>query len=172
MAKERELRPVTIENCRITFRNFSGAEGRFNAKGDRNFNVLIDDELAEIMAKDGWKIKWMQPREEGDSAQARLEVAVKYGKGRPPRVVMITSRGKTNLSEDNIEVLDWAVITHVDMIIRPYEWEVGGRTGIKAYLSSIYVTIQEDELELKYLDVPDSANGSLALDEFTSAVGS
>lgn len=155
--------PVTLEGVRIIFRNFTGAEGRFNAKGDRNFNVLIDDENAKIMAEDGWNIKWLQPREEGDLPQARLEVAVKYGKGAPPKVVLIGSRGKTHLNEDMVAVLDWADIENVDMIIRPYEWEVNGRSGIKAYLKSIYVTIREDELEMKYLDVPDSAAAALAV---------
>ena len=152
-----KLQPIVLEDCRIIFRNFSGEEGRFNAKGNRNFNVLLDDDVAEAMLKDGWNVKYLQPREEGDLPQARLEVSVKYGKGAPPRVILITSRGKTPLDESMINILDWAEIEHVDMIVRPYEWEVSGKTGVKAYLKSIYVTIREDELEKKYIDVPDSA---------------
>lgn len=154
------LQPVVLENCRIIFRNFSGEEGRFNNKGDRNFNVLLDDETAEAMLADGWKIKYLQPREEGDQPQARLEVAVKFGKV-PPRIILITSRGKTPLDESMVNILDWAEIETVDMIVRPYEWEVNGKTGVKAYLKSIYVTIREDELEKKYLDVPDSGQTAI-----------
>lgn len=156
------LQPVVLEDARIIFRNFSGAEGRYNAKGKRNFNVLLDDETAEAMLKDGWNVKYLQPREEGDKPQARVEVEVKFEtKGQPPRVIMITSKGKTNLDESTVGLLDWAEIKSVDMIIRPYEWEVNGRTGVKAYLKSIYVEIVEDELELKYRDVPDSAQSAL-----------
>jgi hypothetical protein len=66
---------------------------------------------------------------------------------------LITSRGRTNLGEDAVEMLDWADILNVDLIVRPYEWNVNGKTGIKAYLQSIYVTIQEDALEQKYSEL-------------------
>lgn len=165
MPARKRMPPITLEGVRIIFRNFSGEEGRFNAKGDRNFNVLIDDELAESMIADGWNIKYLKPREEEDKPQARLEVAVEYRKGRPPRVMMITSRGKTLLDESMVNVLDYAEIENVDMIIRPSVWEVNGRSGVKAYLQSIYVTIVEDDLEKKYLDVPDSAQNSIVMTE-------
>jgi hypothetical protein len=154
------LQPIVLEDRKILFRNFSGEEGRFNAKGQRNFNVLLGQEEAEAMLKDGWNVKYLQPREEGDEAQPRLEVSVHFGKN-PPRVILITSKGKTPLDESMINLLDWAEIENVDMIVRPYEWEVSGRTGVKAYLKSIYVTIREDELEKKYLDVPDSASSAI-----------
>lgn len=146
---------VVMEGVRIIFRNFSGKEGQYNREGDRNFAVLLDDVTANAMAEDGWNVKWLKPREdaeEGDPDQPYLQVTVNF-KGRPPRIVMITSRGRTNLDESSIEMLDWADIQNVDLIVRPYEWNVNGKTGIKAYLQSIYVTIEEDELEKKYSDL-------------------
>jgi hypothetical protein len=155
MAKQEKLKSVVFENARILFRNFAGVEGKFNAKGDRNFSLLLDDETAQAMAEDGWNVKYLKPREEGDTPQARIEVSVSY-KGRPPRVVMITSKGKTNLDESMVDILDWVDIEIVDLIINPYAWEVNGRTGVKAYLSSAYITIREDELDRKYADVPET----------------
>lgn len=155
-----QLPNVTIEDVRLVFRNFAGEEGRYNAAGKRNFNILLNKDLAAAMEKDGWNVKYLQPREEGDEPQPRLEVAVNY-KGRPPNIVIITSRGKTKLGESDVGILDWADIVKADLIIRPYHWEVSGNTGIKAYVQTLYVTIREDELELKYIDVPDSAQAAL-----------
>ena len=145
---------VIMEDVRIIFRNFAGKEGQYNREGDRNFAVLLDDNLAQAMRRDGWNVKWLKAREEGDKDQAYLQVTVNF-KGRPPRVVMLTSRGRTTLTEQEVEILDWADIRTVDLIIRPYEWAVNGKSGIKAYMQSIFVTIEEDPLELKYADLED-----------------
>lgn len=143
---------LVMEDARIIFRNFQGKEGQYNREGDRNFCVLLDHKTADDMAADGWNIKTLKPREEGDEPQPYIQVSVNF-KGRPPRIVMVTSRGRTDLGEDECEFLDWADIRSVDLIIRPYEWTVNGKTGIKAYLKSIFVTIEEDYLELKYAEL-------------------
>lgn len=147
---------VLMEGVKIIFRNFEGKEGQYNRSGDRNFAVLISETVAEAMAADGWNVKWLKPREdveEEQEPQAYLQVTANFDKGRPPRVVMITSRGRTNLDEDTVDMLDWADIQNTDLIVRPYEWSVNGKTGIKAYLQSIYVTVEEDELERKYAEM-------------------
>lgn len=146
---------LVIEDARIIFRNFAGREGMYNREGDRNFCVLLEPDLAETMAKDGWNVKTLKAREEGDELQPYVLVTVNF-KSRPPRVVMITSRGRTDLTEAEIEMLDWVDISKVDLIVNPYEWAVNGKTGIKAYLRSLFITIEEDMLELKYADVPDT----------------
>lgn len=149
---------IVVHGGRIIFRNFKGAEGMYNREGDRNFAVCLDDDVAEQMAADGWNVKYLKARNEDEDDQAYLSVTVSY-KGRPPRVVMLSSRGKTDLDEESVELLDWVDIANVDLIVRPYEWAVNGKTGVKAYLKSLFVTIDEDELELKYADVPE-ANGA------------
>ncbi len=155
---------VVMEGVRIMFRNFAGKEGMYNREGDRNFGVLLDDDVAEAMAKDGWNVKWLKARDEDEEEQAYLSVAVNF-KGRPPRIVMITSRGSTPLNEEDVEILDWADISNVDLIVRPYEWAVSGKTGVKAYLKSIFVTINEDALELKYADLDQLPTRSGRVDE-------
>lgn len=147
---------VLMEDVKIIFRNFAGKEGQYNREGDRNFAVLIDDQVAEAMTADDWNVRWLKPRddaEEDEMPQAYLPVAVNFEKGRPPKVYMVTSRGRTSLGADDVEMLDWAEILKVDLIVRPYNWEVQGKTGIKAYLQTLFVTIEEDPLEAKYAEI-------------------
>lgn len=143
--------PMTfmIEDAQMVFRNFAGKEGQYNRAGDRNFCVFLDEETATQMAADGWNIRTLEAKEEGDIQRPYIQVAVNF-KNRPPRVVLISSTGRTNLDEDSVEVLDYADIRLVDLIANASYWEVNGKTGIKAYLKSLFVTINEDELEKKY----------------------
>lgn len=145
---------VIMEGVRIIFRNFAGKEGQYNREGDRNFAVLLDEKTASLMAEDGWNVKMLKPRGEEEDAvpQAYLPVAVNF-RGRPPRIVLITSHNRTVLDEREVEMLDWVDILNVDLIVRPYEWTVNDKSGIKAYLQSMYITIQEDPLEAKYAEL-------------------
>lgn len=156
---------VTIEGARILFRNFSGEAGRYNPKGNRNFCLLLDQRDAADMVEDGWNVKYLKPREEGDPEQPYIQVTVNYNGNVPPRIVMITSRGKTLMTEETIGILDWAEIQNVDVILNSYHWSVNGRSGVKGYVKSMFVTIAEDELEMKYRDVPDSAQSSIVSDD-------
>lgn len=155
-----EMQNETFEDARVVFRNFSGREGKYNREGDRNFAILLEDDRANDLIDKGWTVKYLRPREDGDEPKPYLPVTVKYSpKARPPKVVLITSRGKNMLDEGLVGTLDFAEIKNADLIVRPYQWDVNGATGVKAYLQSIFVTIYEDELDLKYADTPDSAAG-------------
>lgn len=144
-----EVMTFMVEDARIIFRNFSGKEGQYNREGDRNFAVVLTPEIAEQMLKDGWNVRILEPREEGDEPTPYISVSVNFN-NRPPRVVLLTSTTRTQLSQDSLELLDWADIRTADLIARGYNWSVNGKTGVKAYLQSLFVTIEEDALERKY----------------------
>jgi hypothetical protein len=155
-----ENRNVTMQGVQIIFRNFQGKEGKYNKPGQRNFGVLLDPQVAEDLIADEWNVKFLNPRdeEEEQNPQAWLPVEARYDGGRPPKIVLITGKGtrKRNLEEDEVEDIDWLApsqILNVDMIVRGSHWEHSGRSGVKAYLQSMYIEIEEDELEQKYADL-------------------
>ena len=155
---------IMIEDADLIFRNFSGREREFNSEGDRNFCIMLDKkpEILQVMLERGWNVKYLKPREEDDEPRPYIQVKVEYKKGRPPRCVLVSSRGRTDLGADEVEILDMAEIKNADVILNGYHWDVNGNQGVKAYLKSIYLTIHEDELDLKYADLLD-AEQSLAL---------
>lgn len=146
-------RDIIIENARILFQNFSGAADTYNREGDRNFLLLLEDpDLVARLQKDGWNVKFLKPREEGDEPRPYLHVSVGFA-NMPPTVVTVTSKGKTYLDERSVSLLDHAEVDNWDVIVTPYDWEVNGKTGVKAYLKALYVVLVEDPLMLKYQDV-------------------
>lgn len=143
-----------LENCRILFRNFSGRKTEMNDEGKRNFCVVLTEDQAEEMSRDGWNVKLLRPRNEDDLPAPYIKVKVNFAGFPKPTLVLISSKGRTPLSEDLAQLLDYADIANVDLIIRPFHYDYRGRKGRTAYLKSIYVTIREDALERKYSDLP------------------
>lgn len=144
-----EPKTFMVEDAQLIFKNFAGKEDKYNRAGDRNFSVILSTDVAEQMEKDGWNVKWLKPREPEDEPTPYISVAVNF-KNRPPRIFMLTSTARTPVSEEMVETLDYADIAMVDLIARGYEWDVNNKRGIKAYLQSMFVTIEEDALEQKY----------------------
>lgn len=140
---------LKIENARLIFRNFSGAERPFNPKGRRNFCVVIDPADAQNLVNAGWNVKTLKPIEEGDEPLPYLQVAVSFDH-KPPKIVQITSGGQTILTEETVGGLDYADIELADLILTPYPWSVSGKSGIKAYLKTAFITLAEDDIEKKY----------------------
>lgn len=154
MVKKEVTSNIMVENARIGFRNFTGKEQRFNPKGNRNFVVFLEEDLGKTLKRDGWNVKWLEPRNPDEDKQAYLPIAVSYN-NYPPMITLISSSGKAILDEDSVNILDWADITYVDLIVRPYNWELNEKSGVKAYLKTMYATIAEDPFESKYKDAPD-----------------
>jgi hypothetical protein len=144
-----QAKTFMIEDARIIFRNFEGKEGQYNRKGERNFACVLPPDVAQQMLEDGWNVRVLAPREEGEEETPYISIGVRFDI-RPPRVVLLTSTTRTQLNEDSVEILDWADIRTADLIARGHDWSVNGKQGTKAYLQSLFVTIEEDALERKY----------------------
>ena len=131
---------LQIDDARIVYRNFSGVGSKFNREGDRNFAVVIPDEdLAMRLKDEGWNVKIKDPRDEGDSPFMYLPVKIKFN-DRGPIFHLRTGKNQIKLDEESIGCLDRIDILAADMDLRPYDWDVNGKTGRTAYLQSIRVT--------------------------------
>mgnify|MGYP001771288058 FL=1 len=150
MAKN--IENIKIENARIVFRNLSGKPDKFNPQGGkRSFSVVIEDpEFANELKREGWNIKQFNQSPDSDEEPAHfISVKVSYN-NIPPHIYLCTSKNKTLLNEDTVGQLDYAEISNVDIVITPYQYEMNGRSGISAYVKTMYVTVVEDEFASKY----------------------
>lgn len=148
--------PIVIEGARLLFKNFSGEERMYNPAGQRNFTLVVPEDLAPQLEEEGWKIKWREGRHPEDPAEAYLAVTVKFkshpeARGVDPLCFLIQGRRKMALDAQSVGVLDRVAPLNVDLVIRPYVWEVNGTRGVKAYLEEIYYTAVEG-LSSKYAD--------------------
>lgn len=146
---------MQIDNARIIFKNFEGRGDKFNREGDRNFSLLIEDpDTADAMVEKGWNVKIKEGRDEDEGPFMRLPVKVKfteYG----PKVYLNSAGNVTELDEESIACLDNIDIESVDMDIRPYDWDVNGRTGRTAYLQSMNVVQRIDRFAARYSNMRD-----------------
>lgn len=141
---------LQIDDAKIIFKNFEGRGDKFNREGDRNFSLLIEDpNTADALVKEGWNVKIKPGRDEDEEPFMRLPVKVKfteYG----PNVYLRTGDRVNKLDEESISCLDNIDIESVNMDIRPYDWEVNGRTGRTAYLQSMEVVQRIDRFSARY----------------------
>lgn len=149
MPKREEEVTVQIDDAEILYRNFSGTKGKMNPEGDRNFCVIVPAGEVDNLIFQGWNVKFRDPREEGEERIPYVPIKLGYV-FKPPRVVLVTSAGKTPLTEDTVKLLDLAEFKKVDLIFRNHDYDFNGMLGRKAYLKTLVATIYEDELERRY----------------------
>ena len=143
---------LQIDEARIIYRNFSGAPSKFNREGDRNFAVSIpDQELANELIEEGWNVKIKAPREDGDEPFMYLPVKIKFN-DRGPNIYLRSGNARNKLDEETVGMIDDIDIIHVDMDIRPYDWEVNGKEGRTAYLQSMEVFQNLDRFEARWAE--------------------
>lgn len=142
---------LQIDNARIVHRNFRGEGSKFNREGDRNFSLVIEDsKVADELAAKGWNVKIKPPRDEDDEPFMFLPVKIKFNDRGPVAYLKSGNADPVRLNEETIDCLDDIDIMGVDVDIRPFDWEVNGKTGRTAYLQSIFVTQEVDRFAARF----------------------
>lgn len=144
---------LQIDDARIIFKNFEGRGDKFNREGDRNFSLLIEDpDTADALIAEGWNVRIKPGRDEDEGPFMRLPVKVKFT-DHGPNVYLVTGGRRNELDEESIACLDNIDIESIDLDIRPYDWEVNGKTGRTAYLQSMQVVQRIDRFAARYADM-------------------
>lgn len=147
----KRISPLVIRDAQIIFKNFSGKKKQYNPQGNREFSVVLEDPLATQLHNDGWNVKPLNKRDPDEPQRYHLPVRVNFDI-RPPRVICISGSSNVGVEfgPDQIAALDWSRIIKADVVIRPRVYDVNGSTGIKAYLQSMGVIIEVDEVMDEY----------------------
>lgn len=143
---------LQVDDARIIYRNFKGEPSKFNREGDRNFALIIPNEdMANDLVDRGWNVKIKPPRDEYDSPFMYLPVKIKFN-DRGPAIYLKSGNNVRKLSEDVVGLIDDIDILSVDMDVRPYDWEVNGKTGRTAYLQSMEVVQEVDRFAARFAE--------------------
>lgn len=149
---------ITIRDAQIApykFRNFEGRETEYNRKGDRNFVIFLEKGLAQQLEADGAPISWKPDRYNEGELRAQMKIHVKYRdrKGNamiPPKVVLVTKKNNTQLTEETIGMLDSAEIEKCDLVLSQYANGASMGPENSVALKTMYVTLSEDEFAEEY----------------------
>ena len=128
---------LQIEDARIIYRNFAV--------------IIPNDEIKDILVKEGWNVKIKPPREEDESPFMYMPVKIKFN-NRGPSAYIESGNSFQKLTEETIGILDDIDIASVDMDLRPYDWEVNGKTGRSAYLQAINVVQNIDRFGARHAE--------------------
>ena len=130
------------------WRNFRGERTENNKSGARKFNIFLPPDVADYLADVGWYVRTRDPYREGDDPTYFLEIEASYdtkgGQFAPPEITMVTYDGReTHLTEENVGLLDKSDIEDAELEIRPYNWNVNGKRGCKAFLVELTVHLRK-----------------------------
>jgi hypothetical protein len=143
----------------MPFRNFEGRTSEYNATGEKEFGVVIEDsELAQQMAADNWTVKTITNRDGKDYLYGIkvdgedlhwVKIKVKYrdNKGNPtipPKVLIRTANNEIEYEEDDLRSLDTADLMDVDLRINIRRKTANGKTYTTGYLNTMKATLLDD----------------------------
>lgn len=163
MADRFTLKNEIFENVRIiqSWANFSGAEGKFNRAGDRDFQIEIEDPAkAQELIAEGWNVRERERKDNPGEFWYTMKIKVNFNAKNPklvPNIILIQNGKMTRLTEDTVGILDRIELESADLEINPYTWSMpSGETGVSAYVKNLYVTQRMSSLDAKYAEYETS----------------
>lgn len=141
-----------------TFKNFSGTKTKYNAEGNRNFCVRIDDpELATTLSEDGWNIKIRPARDEDEDALYYVKCNLRDNSKVPPDVYSVQERGgrlvRTKVEPENWGIFDTLYIESIDVELTPWKSkDADPDDPYGAYVKTLFVHVPNNDFANMYAD--------------------
>lgn len=153
MPEQQWIDDLEIEGATVKwpFSHFDGREDTFNAEGDHNFTLMLNEELAQKLMADGWSIRTMDGYEEGDPPEYLLKVKISY-KFEPPKIFLIKGQRKIRATQRDLADIRRDTCENLDVIITPSRWVHGQNSGITAYAKELYATVRQSRFSERYQD--------------------
>lgn len=163
---------ITLRHAEIARKNFRGAERRdkaghvVNSEGNRNFLLIIPDDMVTELIDDGYTVKDFRPDENGNAdSYIQVKVGFQY---KPPTVWLVTAKSdgtkkRTRLTEGTINQIDELApsdIKDIKIVVRPVPGEDrNGNPKITPWLETMYVEIDDMDPFADDYDFADENDG-------------
>ena len=158
-----KVNDINIYDGEIAYSNFSGRPTQFNPNGGvRTVTFVIPPDIADSLIADGWHIR-EQIFDDGTSRfllEAKITFKTRTGQIRDPKIFIIRNDGVIHITEDTVSTLDRMEIVNAEAVIGPFYWDWGGKSGITAYVNSLYITVKENPIDEKYRMMINNMNDS------------
>lgn len=128
------LTDITLEDVEIKFANFRGEADRFSSYNNRGFHIVVPEDKVDSLKASGWNVKTLD-RVFDDGPMELLSVTINLN-GWIPQLVNEKGHSKTMDAEvcDGLYRKTKNQPFRASVVIRPYAWEIGDKSGVKAYL--------------------------------------
>lgn len=147
------IEDIEIENAEVKwgFSHFDGREDTYNDAGDHNFTIILPEKQAKELMAEGWNVRTLEGREEGDPPEYLLKIKISY-KYEPPKVYIIKGERKFRADEIDLSDIKRSTCLQLDVVITPSRWVHGRDSGITAYAKELYAKIKESRFSQAYAD--------------------
>ncbi len=151
--KQNWIEDLEVENAEVkwAFSHFDGRADTFNDDGDHNFTIMLPEDQARDLIAEGWNVRTMDGREEGDPSEYLLKVKISY-RFEPPKIFVIKGTRKFRASESDLVDIKRSTCEQLDVIITPSRWVHGRESGVTAYVKEMYAKIKESRFSANYAD--------------------
>lgn len=131
------------------WRNFSGTKTDNNKSGERKFTIFLPEDLYYDLYEEGWNVKHKEEYA-GKNCEYILDIFIRFDVYPPSMMKLKSADGsEVILTEETVGMLDSVDIKTANVVINPYNWDVNGKQGVKAYLDQIEVVAKPPRRSLR-----------------------